>query len=84
LIFGGGKHSLLKLSIASSVFAVSVLIVNPLQAANLIQNGSFETGTIDPGFFATLGVGSTAITGWTVSQGTIDYLKEGECNSPLQ
>jgi choice-of-anchor C domain-containing protein len=73
---GGGKHSLLKLSIASSVLAVSALIVTPVQAANLIQNGSFETATVNPnpGDFIRLDAGSTAITGWTVSQGTIDYI----------
>jgi choice-of-anchor C domain-containing protein len=74
MIFGGGKHSLLKLSIASSVFAVSALIVTPVQAANLIQNGSFETATVNPGSFLQLDAVSTAITGWTVSQGTIDYI----------
>lgn len=53
---------------------MSALIVTPVQAANLIQNGSFETATIDPGAsFIGLYAGSTAITGWTVSQGTIDY-----------
>jgi len=73
---GGGKHSLLKLSIASYVLAVSALIVTPVQAANLIQNGSFETATVNPnpGDFIRLDAGSTAITGWTVSQGTIDYI----------
>jgi len=74
---GGGKHSLLKLSIASSVLAVSALIVTPVQAANLIQNGSFETATVNPNpgtSYITLGVGSTVITGWTVSQATIDYI----------
>ena len=72
---GGGKHSLLKLSIASYVLAVSALIVTPVQAANLVQNGSFETATVNPGAsFIGLGAGSTAITGWTVSQGTIDYI----------
>ena len=47
-----------------------------LQAANLIQNGSFETATVNPnpGDFIRLDAGSTAITGWTVSQGTIDYI----------
>jgi choice-of-anchor C domain-containing protein len=77
LICGGGKHSLLKLSIASSVLAVSALIVTPVQAANLIQNGSFETATVNPNpgtSYITLGVGSTVITGWTVSQATIDYI----------
>jgi choice-of-anchor C domain-containing protein len=50
------------------------LIVTPVQAANLIQNGSFENGT-DPGVFQTLSGGSTVITGWTVSPGSqIDYI----------
>ena len=69
---GGYKHSLLKLSIASSVLGVSALIITPVQAANLIQNGSFENGA-NPGLFQTINAGSTVITGWTVSQGTIDY-----------
>ncbi|WP_430013712.1 hypothetical protein ACQY1Y_00085 [Microcystis ichthyoblabe FBCC-A1114] len=49
------------------------MIVTPVQAANLIQNGSFETATVNPnpGDFIRLDAGSTAITGWTVSQGTI-------------
>ncbi|NCR76212.1 MAG: choice-of-anchor C family protein [Microcystis aeruginosa K13-06] len=57
--------------------AVSALIVTPVQAANLIQNGSFETATVNPNpgtSYITLGVGSTVITGWTVSQATIDYI----------
>jgi len=53
---------------------VSALIVTPVQAANLIQNGSFETATVNPGSFLQLDAVSTAITGWTVSQGTIDYI----------
>jgi choice-of-anchor C domain-containing protein len=54
--------------------AVSALIVTPVQAANLIQNGSFETATVNPGSFLQLDAVSTAITGWTVSQGSIDYI----------
>ena len=51
------------------------MIVTPVQAANLIQNGSFETATINPGAsYITLDAVSTAITGWTVSQGSIDYI----------
>ncbi|CCI31578.1 choice-of-anchor C family PEP-CTERM protein [Microcystis sp. T1-4] len=49
------------------------MIVTPVQAANLIQNGSFENGG-DPGVFQTINAGSTVITGWTVSQGSIDYI----------
>ena len=41
---------------------------------NLIDNGSFETASIDPGSFATLNPGSTVINNWTVDLGTIDYI----------
>jgi choice-of-anchor C domain-containing protein len=73
--FEGCKHSLLKLSIASSVLTISALTVSPASAANLIQNGSFEIGTQNPpsGSFLFLTTGSTVMTGWTVSQGTVDY-----------
>jgi choice-of-anchor C domain-containing protein len=37
-------------------------------------NGSFELGSTDPGLFQTLGVGSTAITGWEVIGSNIDYI----------
>lgn len=73
-IVGFNKHSLLKLSIVSSVFAVGALVVTPVQAANLIQNGSFETATVNPGSFTVLGSGSTAITGWEVTPVSIDYI----------
>lgn len=39
---------------------------------NLITNGSFENGP-DPGLYIALNPGSTAITGWTVTRGQIDY-----------
>lgn len=43
--------------------------------AAVITNGSFEAASVNPGGgFATLGTGSTAITGWTVTGGTIDYI----------
>lgn len=39
------------------------------------QNGSFELASVDPGAgFASLGAGSTAITGWTVGGDGIDYI----------
>lgn len=44
-----------------------------MASAATITNGSFETGTA-PGGFTTLGLGSTAITGWTVTSGNIDYI----------
>ena len=53
---------------------MGALIVTPVQATNLIQNGSFETATVNPGSFLQLDAVSTVITGWTVSQGAIDYI----------
>lgn len=43
------------------------------QAVSLITNGSFELATIVPDG-DTLEAGSTAITGWTVTSGDIDYI----------
>lgn len=37
------------------------------------QNGSFEIGPA-PGSYTTLYSGNTSITGWTVTQGSIDYI----------
>jgi choice-of-anchor C domain-containing protein len=69
------KHSLLKVSIASSVFAVGALIVTPVQATNLIQNGTFESGLVIPSQgFLQITAPSTELTGWKVSSGSIDYI----------
>jgi choice-of-anchor C domain-containing protein len=40
------------------------------------QNGSFEGGGLSNPSFTTLSTGATAITGWTVSSGSIDYVGE--------
>ena len=40
------------------------------------QNGSFEGGVLLNPQFTTLSIGDTAITGWTVSSGSIDYIGE--------
>lgn len=50
----------------------AVLLASSANAASVV-NGSFEQGT-NPGSFTTLGTGSTAITGWTVAAGTVDYI----------
>lgn len=50
---------------------LAVLAARPSQA-NLIVNGSFETGTV-PGAMLPLASGSTAITGWVVTRAGIDY-----------
>lgn len=59
------------------VFAALTLAATAGAAnAATIVNGSFESGSPQPavGGFSTLGVGSTAITGWKVVGGTIDWI----------
>lgn len=50
----------------------ALLLTSGANAASIV-NGSFEEGT-NPGSFTTLGTGSTAIAGWTVSAGSVDYI----------
>ena len=60
-------------AVVAVVFAVSTpSIAGPI---NLITNGSFELGANDPGLggFAMLGVGSTDLTGWSITQNNIDW-----------
>jgi choice-of-anchor C domain-containing protein len=59
------------------LFAGAAMLVLAAQGASAatISNGSFETGSVNPGSFQFLGAGSTAIDGWTVGgAGGIDYI----------
>ena len=58
-----------------TVLAAGLALASIAGAANAatIINGSFEIGP-NPGSFATLGTGNTGITGWTVTNGSIDYI----------
>jgi choice-of-anchor C domain-containing protein len=59
--------------LASIGVAIALMTGIPAEA-NLLTNGSFETGP-NPGSFTNFAAGSTAITGWTVSTpGNIDYI----------
>lgn len=66
----------MKKILVASLACLGLLIgLNGIARANLITNGSFEDGTYssnDP--FITLNQGSTAITGWTVKSGSIDWI----------
>jgi choice-of-anchor C domain-containing protein len=62
------------------VAAALVALVSAGSAhANLLTNGSFESGSAIPGFppFISPTNGSTAVTGWTVVAGNIDYGTNG-------
>ncbi len=62
-----------KISIIVSLIFAS-LLCSP-SYADIIQNGSFENSTTNPGgYFVTLSAGNTQITGWTVLGDTIDYM----------
>ncbi len=54
---------------------VLAFTVGSASADNIVLNGSFENGTYPGGeVFVTLPIGSTTITGWTVTGGTIDWV----------
>ena len=53
--------------------ATCMTLIATHAGANLITNGSFETGP-NPGSFTDLAGGSTAITGWTVTLNHLDYI----------
>ena len=57
----------------AALLAAAVAVAAPAGAASIV-NGSFEDG-IDPGSFTTVNaVDSMSITGWTVGDGSIDYI----------
>ena len=62
-------------SLVGTVLALvaSLTLVSTALAASF-TNGSFEDGTYTGGNWNTLNTGSTAITGWTVSSGTVDWV----------
>jgi len=47
--------------------------ISVFAASNLVTNGSFESDSCSGGF-ETLTAGSTAISGWTVTSGTVDWM----------
>src|SRR3982750_2115441 len=53
--------------------ALTVGISTSANAA-LVINGGFGGGPDPGGSFVTLGTGDTSITGWTVTDGSIDYI----------
>jgi choice-of-anchor C domain-containing protein len=58
---------------AVAICAIFLFVAASFAALPTIINGSFESGS-NPGVFTFLPTGSTAITGWTVSAGTVDYI----------
>ena len=63
-------HALTALTAATLIFAATT---PGASAAQLIVNGTFETGP-NPGSFTTLKGGDTSIPGWTVTGVSVDYI----------
>ena len=66
----------MKLKTLKAGIAVALFVAAVPAHANLITNGSFETGAyVDNGSgFMNLNSGSTVIDGWLVSTGNIDWI----------
>ena len=64
--------SQMKTSAIAACLLATIGAVSAASAAT-ITNGSFELGNA-PGSFAQLAAGSTAITGWTIGGGGVDYI----------
>jgi choice-of-anchor C domain-containing protein len=63
-----------KIAILAAVLVCLPFMWSAAAQANLILNGSFESG-IAPGNFTTIYAGdSTSITDWTVTSGSVDYI----------
>jgi choice-of-anchor C domain-containing protein len=60
-------------------FGLALLVIcaftlgKPAAAQNLVTNGSFEVG-VNPGLFHQVNAGDTDITGWHVTNGSVDYI----------
>ena len=62
---------MLKVALLASAITLSA---GAASAANLIVNGGFNVGGTLNGGFQTVGVGNTAITGWTLYGGNVDWI----------
>jgi choice-of-anchor C domain-containing protein len=56
------------------MFIVFMFAMSSSSLANIVQNGSFETGAPNPGLWLQLNGGAADITGWTVIGHSIDYI----------
>jgi choice-of-anchor C domain-containing protein len=73
-----GEDALVKrrssVSAAIAVVASLVLAGSALAAFAGVINGSFENGTNEPGTSEQLNAGSTVLTGWAISSGSVDWI----------
>jgi choice-of-anchor C domain-containing protein len=66
----------MKIMSGIAALAVVVMMGGGRASADIVTNGSFETGPTvpNPPGYTTLSGGSTAITGWTVTGDSVDYI----------
>ena len=78
------KSRLARLASASALIATMAVATVPaaaMAAGPVFQNGNLETGNYVPTFagqdYERLGTGSTAMSGWTVTKGNVDWTASG-------
>ena len=59
-----------------TIFAAAISIAGVAQAASII-NGSFENPIVNNNSFATYNPGDPSLTGWTISNASIDHIGSG-------
>jgi choice-of-anchor C domain-containing protein len=70
-----------RLVLVTVLAAAATMAMGPAAHATSIINGNFEQGpTASNGYYAELGGGSTALTGWTVGGNSVDYINPAPGN----
>ena len=76
--FRRSRSSVARLSVVSLMVGIlaSLVSAGPSLGATSLSNGSFEQGNYydAPGSWQVLGLGDTSLTGWAVTQGSIDWV----------
>ena len=75
--FRRSRTPVARLSVSSLLIAVlaSLASAGPSLGATPLQNGGFEQGDYyDPGSWQVVPAGDTSLTGWTVTQGSVDWV----------
>ena len=72
---GATKEKMNMRSVVLSAMLLTLIAVCSVPVSSQVYNGSFESGAfISPGGWLVLGLGSDAVDGWTIDQGSVDYI----------
>jgi choice-of-anchor C domain-containing protein len=63
-----------RITATASAAALALALLAPTAGAQIVTNGSFESGSPDPCPGSFSGIGSTEITGWTIGSGNMDWI----------